>query len=507
MLVAPEPVVLESHLQRLLRSLTQLFPDDQVRIEFIQFKNFPPFADARIEFPESNESGIAEVQVITGQNGTGKTRLLCGLAAALGNTVDLDARSAPSEYNDIFVGVKHDEIEGLYVRSFKELLEIDTPNRRDNWTETIASGDAKKLNGIQSSEGKPRRLIRRSDEQVETKRRKEIEIGRRSVIRLGHEQVETASHDSLIEWALASSPAAVQAYRGTGRIADQKITAMQPVKTGERATHLLFERPGEDDLLVCQSMANLKMGAAMEYQSGAPRDECRSIKITERFESAIAKVTGRKFNFQVMPSPEVHLVARWGGAMMKLSVLPDGLRSIIAWLVACIAKLESQFPDHPDPLDIPLILLLDEPESHLHPAWQRQLIPAAQQLFPNAQIFVVTHSPFVISSVNSGWIHILRADETGTVKADPPIPCSKGDSYLDAVEDILGLTQWYDPETESLLSDFRLLRDEVIQGSQSAERLEQLASTIASRSDSLREMMGRELHPVRRNLARDTVKQ
>ena len=167
-------------------------------------------------------------------------------------------------------------------------------------------------------------------------------------------------------------------------------------------------------------------------------------------------------------------------------------------MIACIAKLESQFPDHPEPLDIPLILLLDEPESHLHPAWQRQLIPAAQELFPNAQIFAATHSPFVISSVNSGWIHVLRMDDKGVVKADEPIPCSKGDSYLDVVEDVLGLKQWYDPETEGLLAEFRSLKNDVLKGDRSLQALlEEKAKLIGSRSDSLQGMMAREIHQVR----------
>ena len=193
---------------------------------------------------------------------------------------------------------------------------------------------------------------------------------------------------------------------------------------------------------------------------------------------------------------------------MKLAVLPDGLRSIIAWLIGCVAKLESQFPDNPTPLDIPMILLVDEPESHLHPAWQRQVIPAAQALFPNAQFFVVTHSPFVISSVNVGWIHILRLDADGRATADTPIPCSKGDSYLDAVEDVLGLTQWYDPETENLLTEFRQLKSQFSEGKQSLlNTLETKADLIGSRSDSLKGMMAREIHQLRTTLAQGTVEQ
>ncbi|MCA9050721.1 MAG: AAA family ATPase, partial [Planctomycetaceae bacterium] len=66
-----------------------------MRIECIAMRNFPPFADGRISFPEVDEKGLAEVQLITGQNGSGKTRLLCALAAACGNPKELDARHTP----------------------------------------------------------------------------------------------------------------------------------------------------------------------------------------------------------------------------------------------------------------------------------------------------------------------------------------------------------------------------------------------------------------------------
>ena len=53
------------------------------------------------------------------------------------------------------------------------------------------------------------------------------------------------------------------------------------------------------------------------------------------------------------------------------------------------------------------ILFLDEIEVHMHPAWQRKILPAVQKLFPNAQIFISTHSPFVVGSVDGAWIHKL----------------------------------------------------------------------------------------------------
>ena len=95
--------------------------------------------------------------------------------------------------------------------------------------------------------------------------------------------------------------------------------------------------------------------------------------------------------------------------------------------------------------------------------------------------------------VNSGWIHTLKEDD-GKVTAVKPVACSEGDTYLDAVEDVLGVKAWYDPETESLLEQFRAERDKVLEDpSADLKAVKALAASIGSRSDSLRDMMGKEM--------------
>ncbi len=283
------------------------------------------------------------------------------------------------------------------------------------------------------------------------------------------------------------------AFRGMARVSDAAISALAPIKLGSPAEHLTFEPAKNEDQIICQSMANLETGAAMDVLRKLPTTQSRAMLLLERLETSISEITGRDFSFDVAPHPEVRLRVFWDGVTMSLLQLPDGLRSIIGWLVSCVSKLDALFPDHPDPLTVPLILLLDEPEGHLHPAWQRKVLPAAQTLFPQAQIFAATHSPFVISSVNEGWIHIFRADESGTVTVDKPIECSKGDTYLDVVEDILGVKEWYDPETEELLAKFRQTRDAVLAGRNEFDNLQAQA-----RSDC-----GPEFFPVRPDRSRN----
>lgn len=50
--------------------------------------------------------------------------------------------------------------------------------------------------------------------------------------------------------------------------------------------------------------------------------------------------------------------------------------------------------------DKPGIVLIDEPETHLHLGLQRQIMPILSKLFPNIQFIVATHSPFILSSLS-----------------------------------------------------------------------------------------------------------
>ena len=65
----------------------------------------------------------------------------------------------------------------------------------------------------------------------------------------------------------------------------------------------------------------------------------------------------------------------------------------------------------------PAILLIDEIENHLHPTWQRRVIPALQKHFPGLQIFATTHSPFVVAGLKKGQVHLLQRDAEGVVTA------------------------------------------------------------------------------------------
>jgi len=54
------------------------------------------------------------------------------------------------------------------------------------------------------------------------------------------------------------------------------------------------------------------------------------------------------------------------------------------------------------------IILIDEIELHLHPQWQRDIIPRLTNTFPNCQFIVTTHSPQVLSNVKKENVFIVE---------------------------------------------------------------------------------------------------
>lgn len=100
-----------------------------------------------------------------------------------------------------------------------------------------------------------------------------------------------------------------------------------------------------------------------------------------------------------------------GNNFKNFSYLSDGQRLFVALIVDLARKLTLSSNQSDNPFDGQGIVLIDEIELHLHPQWQRDILPSLLHNFPNIQFIVTTHSPQVISSVDSKSIRTLTLDE------------------------------------------------------------------------------------------------
>ena len=100
---------------------------------------------------------------------------------------------------------------------------------------------------------------------------------------------------------------------------------------------------------------------------------------------------------------------------VPLNVLSQGTQSIIQWLAHLLIGYAEYYDYPPDLEDKPGIVIIDEIDAHLHPSWQRRIIPTLAKHFPNLQIFCSTHSPLMLAGLNAGQVQLLKRDEKGKV--------------------------------------------------------------------------------------------
>lgn len=103
----------------------------------------------------------------------------------------------------------------------------------------------------------------------------------------------------------------------------------------------------------------------------------------------------------------------------RLEQLSDGEKMLLMVVCDIARRLSIANPGLSDPLEGQGIVLIDEIELHLHPKWQREVIPALMATFPNIQFIVTTHSPQVLSRVDSENIFLLKDGEVLKLSSNP----------------------------------------------------------------------------------------
>ena len=104
------------------------------------------------------------------------------------------------------------------------------------------------------------------------------------------------------------------------------------------------------------------------------------------------------------------ILTLWHGGQVKaFEDLSDGERGVVllfADIVRRVALLNPHLGDRAA-LETDGVVLIDEIDAHLHPAWQQKIVPGLNKAFPKIQFIVTTHSPFVVGEVKPSSIFML----------------------------------------------------------------------------------------------------
>ncbi|MGB7708859.1 MAG: AAA family ATPase [Microcoleus sp.] len=217
-------------------------------------------------------------------------------------------------------------------------------------------------------------------------------------------------HDELDATSYAALPLAV--YYPTNRaVLDiplkirtkhsfQQITAYDEVLTGGQIDFRRFFEWFRDR----EDLENeLRLNGSNEYRD----------RQLEAVRDAIANLLDGFSNLRVRRSPLRMTVEKQGDELI-VNQLSDGEKCLLA-LAGDLARRLAIANPNPScyPLDGFGVVLIDEIELHLHPKWQRAIIPNLAKTFPNCQFIITTHSPQVISDLK--WVHLLRSTSEGII--------------------------------------------------------------------------------------------
>lgn len=142
---------------------------------------------------------------------------------------------------------------------------------------------------------------------------------------------------------------------------------------------------------------------------------------------------------------------------LPLNCLSQGTQSIIQWLGLLLIGY-AEYYNFPKKLENKRgVVIIDEIDAHMHPSWQRRILPALSRNFPKLQIFCSAHSPLVLAGLKAGQAHLLKRDSKGKVVV------------LRNQSDIVG---W---STDEILRNFLDITNPTdLQTSESIDRLQQL---------------------------------
>lgn len=217
-------------------------------------------------------------------------------------------------------------------------------------------------------------------------------------------------------------------------------------------------------------------------------------------ENALGEIIEAEVKFDLEEDP-LGVKIKVDGQTLNFDQLSDGLKSMVSWMGDLLMRMDRlKWVNDTPVLERTFILLLDEIEVHLHPAWQRKILPVVQKIFKNAQIFISTHSPFVVGSVDGAWVHRFVKKDGYSVLAGEPILSEDAKSYDYILEEIFGIKERFGVEVERKLAEFQQLKKEILKGSETVDTayFRKLAGELAVQSVELESIIGMELRQLKR---------
>ena len=137
-------------------------------------------------------------------------------------------------------------------------------------------------------------------------------------------------------------------------------------------------------------------------------------------------------------TPRGMYIDKEGIGSFSIQQLSGGEQCLLAMIGDLARRLTISNPLLENPLEGAGIMFIDEVDLHLHPAWQYTIIERLKRTFPNCQFILTTHSPFVISNMRPDEVLALSYTDGRELRLSQGIK-SFGKDAEAIYEDYMGL--------------------------------------------------------------------
>ncbi len=334
-----------------------------MRVEKLELTNYRGFSRLSLDFP-------SQATVLVGVNGIGKTAILDAIAVMLSRMVPnipLKKKVEPRSFRplDIQNGKEHLEC-SISVRIHQQITQWDSTLRRSQ------SSRSSRLEG-------PSELRQHLAQALEADDKASIPLA-----------VLYPTNRAVLDIPL----------RIRTPHAFEQLDAYDDALTGGWSNFRLFFEWFRD----LEDLENENRLSNPEHRDPHLEAVRRAIKATTRFH-----------DLRVRRQP-LRMTLEKQGEELVVNQLSDGEKCLLALIADLARRLAIANPSLPNPLEGAGVVLIDEIELHLHPGWQRAIIPRLEETFPHCQFIVSTHSPQVISEVKPEGVFLLeKTPEEGIV--------------------------------------------------------------------------------------------
>ena len=338
-----------------------------MRVQKLWMKNFRGFSELELEFDE-------KVNVLVGINGAGKSSILDCLAILLSR---------------VSTAVMTPKASG------RQFAEVDIKNRTPATSNAIAvyfEGAGYRWNVAKTRRGKP---------QEESSSIQDAK-GIASMLQARFASDESASLPLFIYYPVNRAVLDIPLRIKATHVFDQ-ISAYEGGLTGTNNFRVFFEWFRNREDIENERFRKLREDGLSADGSAYLDPQLSAVRM------AIATFLPGFTKLQVKRSP-LRMTIEKDGKELIINQLSDGEKCTLAMVGDLARRLAIANPGMENPLQGRGIVLIDEVDLHMHPGWQRMVVPSLAKTFENCQFIISTHSPQVLSEVSPKSIWMISPD-------------------------------------------------------------------------------------------------